>query len=186
MKVCPKCNKKMKKALQVMETEATWWKEEGVYVAKPNGKHHIYEKCLICGTELQETDLTKREAETPLTEFPNFRLPNDGQIQKQKSESFEDLIIKWKVVTKMLGAELGRGVQFRYPGIKGIVIAFIDGFEWHPKVNVFVLSAESEFWGSYTEDPRKILQTLKECVRLVLKGGDSGIVKDNIYCIFNA
>ena len=54
MKVCPKCNKGMKKALQVMETEATWWEEEGFYVAQPNGKHRVYEKCLVCGTELAE------------------------------------------------------------------------------------------------------------------------------------
>jgi hypothetical protein len=168
----------MKKALQVTEIGATWWEEGGFYIAEPNGKHRVYERCLTCGTELQEK-----------MEFPNFRLPDDGQIQKQRSESFDDLIIEWKVVTKMLGAGLGHGVQFRYPGVEGILIGFIDGFGWHPKVNVFILSAESEFWGSYTNNPQKILRTLKECVHLVLQKKNKtcdGIIKDNIFCLFNA
>ena len=172
MKICPKCNKRMKKALQVMETEATWWEEEGYYVAKPNGKNRVYEKCLFCGTELQK---------------------NDGQILGQTSESFDDLIIEWKVVTKMLGARLGHGVQFAYPGSTGMLVAFIDGFGWYHKtekhVNVFILSPESEFWSSYTDNPQKILGTLKECVHLVLKEKGEGcgdrIIKDNISCIFN-
>lgn len=175
MKICPKCNKKMKKALQVTEIGATWWEEGGFYIAEPNGKHRVYERCLTCGTELQEK-----------IEFPNFRLPDDGQIQKKIRESFDDLIIEWWVVTKMLGAGLGHGVQFRYPDLEGILIAFIDGFEWHPKVNVFILSAESELWGTHTDNPKKILRTLKEYVHLVLKGrGRHGMIKDNIACLFN-
>ena len=169
MKVCPKCNKGREKALQVTETEVTWWGEEGYYVAKPNGKHRIYEKCLICGTELQK---------------------DDSQILGQTSESFENFVIEWIEVAKMKEL-LGHGVQFLYPGGNGnrIVIAFIDGFEWHPKVKVFILSAESELWDSYTDNPKKILRTLKECVYLVLKGRggyDCQIIKDNIFCVFNA
>ena len=87
------------------------------------------------------------------------------------------------------GAGLGHGVQFRYPSVEGILIGFIDGFGWHPKVNVFILSAESEFWISYTNNPQKILRTLKECVHLVLKERGKayhGIIKNNIFCLFNA
>jgi predicted nucleic acid-binding Zn ribbon protein len=172
MKICPKCNKRMKKALQVMETEATWWEEEGYYVAKPNGKNRVYEKCLFCGTELQK---------------------NDGQILGQTSESFDDLVIDWIDVTKISEKGLGHSVQFRYPGDNGIVIAFIDGFGWlhqiEKYVNVFILSAESELWGSYTDNPQKILRTLKECVHIVLKekgeGYGWGIIKDNIFCGVN-
>ena len=166
MKTCPKCNKGMKKALQVMETEATWWEEEGFYVAKPNGNHRVYEKCLVCGTELQR---------------------NDGQTLGQTSESFDDLVIERIEVTRISEERLGHGVQFRYPGGEGIVIAFIDGFGWlhgiEKHVNVFILAVKSELWGSYTDNPQKILRTLKECVHLVLKEKGKayyGIVKDNI------
>jgi hypothetical protein len=161
----------MEKALQVMETEAIWWGEEGFYVAKPNGQHRVYEKCLFCGTELQK---------------------NDGQILGQISESFDDLVIDWIEVTKISEERLAHGVQFLYPGGEGIVIAFIDGFGWlrgiEKHVNVSILSVKSELWTSYADNPRKILRTLKECVHLVLKEKGKayyGIVKDNIFCIFN-
>jgi hypothetical protein len=162
----------MKKALQVMETEATWWEEEGFYVPKPNGNHRVYEKCLVCGTELQK---------------------NDDQVQGQISESFDDLVIEWVEVTKISEGRLGHGVQFLYRGGEGIVIAFIEGFGWlhgtEKHVSVFILSVESELWGSYTDNPQKILRTLKECVHLVLEERGKayhGIIKDNIFCIFNA
>jgi hypothetical protein len=160
----------MKKALHVVETEATWWEEEGYYVAKPNGKHRIYEKCLVCGTELQK---------------------HDYQILGQTSESFDDLVIEWVEVTKISEEILGHGAPFCYPGGNGIVIAFIERFGWlhqtENHVNVFILSAESELWNSYTDNPQKILRTLRECVHVVLKEKcANGIIKDNIYCLFSA
>lgn len=167
MKVCPKCIKRMEKALQVVETEATWREEEGFYVAEPNGKHRIYEKCLFCGTELQK---------------------DDGQILGQTSESFHNLVIEWIEVAHWKGL-LGHGVQFLYPSGDGnrIAIAFIDGWKWHPKVSVYILSAKSELWRSYTDNPQKILRALKEYVRFVLeRGGGHGMIKDNIFCCFNA
>lgn len=90
MKICPKFNKRMEKALQVMETEATWWKEGGYYIANPNDRHRVYERCLTCGTELQK---------------------NDYQILSQTSESFDDLIIEWIEVTKISVEILGHVVQ---------------------------------------------------------------------------
>jgi hypothetical protein len=93
MKICPKCNKRMKKALQVIETEATCWEEEGYYVAKPNGKNRVYEKCLFCGTELQK---------------------HDYQILGQTSESFDDLVIEWIEVTK-ISRDLGDLGSNLYP-----------------------------------------------------------------------
>jgi len=196
MKICPKCNKGMKKALQVVETEVTWWDEEGYYVAKPDGEKRVYDKCLICGTELQKMDPAKAKVGIPpdfvsLLESPNFHLSDHGQILGQTSESFDDLVIKWIEITKISGLRLGHGAPFCYPGGNGMVIAFIDGFGWFHKtenhVNVFILSAKSELWGSYTDNPQKILRTLRECVHRVLREKcANGIIKDKIYCLFNA
>jgi hypothetical protein len=176
----------------VTETEAVWWKEGGFYIAKPDGRHRVHERCLTCNTELREMDPKRRETTIALTEFSDFRLPDDGEIESQTTESFRDLRIAWIHVTKMEGAGLGHGVQFRYPGSKGMLVAFIDGFGWYHKVNdyvrVIILSPNSESWNSYTANPKIVLGPLKDYVRLVLKGKKiipDGATKNDIFCHVN-
>ena len=54
-KYCPKCNKRMKKALMVTEMIAKW-SDEGFYLPDDSNTDDMktYEKCLACGTVLIE------------------------------------------------------------------------------------------------------------------------------------
>jgi hypothetical protein len=61
-KYCPKCNKRMKKALMVTEMIAKW-SDEGFYLPDDSNTDAMktYEKCLACGTVLLGGPVNSRE-----------------------------------------------------------------------------------------------------------------------------
>lgn len=111
------------------------------------------------------------------------------EVSTQKNiEKFGDFEIEWKRVSRKKLEDLGHGLVF-FSGEAGKnVIGFIEGWKWFNKetnlVKVRVLRPYSKEWGSLLSDPKKILEDLKECVRIVLKDPDGkleGEIKNNIH-----
>jgi hypothetical protein len=110
---------------------------------------------------------------------------------KKNIEKFADFEIEWKSVLR-IGPQ-AEGLKFLFGEDYKNVIGFIDGWGWSRKetnhVKVLVLSPGSKEWGSLLPDPKKILEEVKECVRIVLKDPDGklcGEIKNNIQTSANA
>jgi len=109
---------------------------------------------------------------------------------KRNIEKFGDFEIEWKRVSRKKLGNLGHGLWFYLGEDDKNVIGFIEGWEWGRKetnlVKVRVLRPCSLEWGSLLSDPKKILEDLKECVRIVLKDKKVyGEIKNNITVIGN-
>ncbi len=109
---------------------------------------------------------------------------------KKNVEKFGEFEIEWKNVLR-IGPQ-GHGLNFLLGKNYENVIAFIIGWEWFHKetnqVKVLVLSPRSKEWGNLAADPKRILEDVKDCVRIVLKDPDEKVdveIKDNIYTFGN-
>mgnify|MGYP007084720579 CR=1 FL=1 len=110
---------------------------------------------------------------------------------KKNIEKFADFEIEWMSVSK-IGPQ-GHGLNFLFGEDSENVVGFIEGWGWSRKetnhVKVLVLSPKSKEWGSLLVDSKKILEDVKECVRIVLKDPDGklcGEIKNNIHTWANA
>jgi len=96
---------------------------------------------------------------------------------KNSTEEFAGFEIVWMSVSR-IGSTVSEGQGLNSPVGKdrNNVIVFIDGRGWSKRetnrVGVFVLSPESEAWGSQLGDSRMFLEELRACVRIVLKDWD--------------
>jgi len=108
---------------------------------------------------------------------------------KKNIERFADFEIQWVTVLRIGDTDSqGHGLNFLFGGNNKNVISFIDGWGWSRKetnhVKVLLLSPKSNEWGSLLADSKKILEDVKECVRIVLKGPNDklcGETKNNIH-----
>ncbi len=109
---------------------------------------------------------------------------------KKRIEKFGDFEIEWTRASRTRIESQGHGLVFFLGKGGKNVIGFIVGWEWFRKetnrVKVFVLRPYSKEWEGLLSDPKKILEDLKECVRIVLKAPDGkleGEIKNNIYAM---
>lgn len=100
----------------------------------------------------------------------------------RKVEKFSQFKIEWISVPEISGC--GHGVEFHYrtgdhgkhsynSREDGRIIGFIEGFGWLDKqgspIKVYFLSSDSKEWGELLSRAGEILNSLKECVFIVLE-----------------
>ena len=96
---------------------------------------------------------------------------------KKSIEKLGGFEIVWMSVSRIgdTGSQ-NQGLNSPVGNDRNNVIVFIDGRGWKKRetnrVGVFVLSPESEEWGSQLGDSRMFLEQLRACVRVVLKDWD--------------
>jgi len=78
------------------------------------------------------------------------------------------------------------GVEFHYKAVRGILIGFIEGYEWHHKnsgfCKIYTLAEDSEELGEFKLNSNGILKELKDCIYQVLRQHRFlGFLKGNIY-----
>jgi hypothetical protein len=95
---------------------------------------------------------------------------------KKSTEKFGGFEIVWMSVSRIGGTVSEGQVNSPVGKDRNNVIVFIDGRGWSKRetnrVGVFVLSPESEEWGSQLGDSKMFLEELRACVRIVLKDWD--------------
>jgi len=101
------------------------------------------------------------------------------------TEKYKQFEIEWITLPSITGKR-GSGVEFHYKGERGILIGFIEGYEWHHKnsgfCKIYTLAEDSTEWGEFKLPSNEILKELKDCIYQVLRQHRFlGFLKENIY-----
>jgi hypothetical protein len=91
---------------------------------------------------------------------------------KKNTDQYGKFQIEWFALPS-IPWEQGPGVEFHYKKERGLLIGFIEGYEWHYKnsgpCKVYILSEDSEEWGEFQPKAHEIFIELQECIYQVLR-----------------
>ena len=111
-------------------------------------------------------------------------------LMAKNTEKYGKFKIEW-ITLPSIPLGWGHGVEFHYKGERGILIGFIEGYEWHHKnsgfCKIYTLAPDSKVWGEFKPESNEILKELKDCIYKVLRERRFlGKIKGDIFAWANA
>jgi hypothetical protein len=100
------------------------------------------------------------------------------------TEKYKQFEIEWITLPSITAG--GSGVEFHYKGERGILIGFIEGYEWDHKnsgfCKIYTLAVDSTEWDEFKTESNEILKKLKDCIYQVLREHRFlGVIKGDIF-----